>query len=434
MLRGPLRAGPTTDDRRTERGVPLRSRPSGGTGRSGGTSDGAHGKPEPRRNRLHREELPSDVRVVIACHSYYPTVGGSERFAQALSEGLVRRGIPTSVVTRQDPGTRAHEEIGGVDVVRIAMRHVGEFHIPKAYRATLRRLEPDLLHLSGNRVWCADFYLPWAGRAKWAQVMTGHGFYQYEMHRRAWDRWYFERYLPGRIRKFQVYTALTVHERDQLRRWGVEPERLELVPQAVALEEFAGPRSSRDAVWSRWGLTTPYRAVYVGGFFENKRVDRLVRAIAATGGRWGLLAVGRDGPSSAFDRARVARLAKELRAPVVLEDVLPRSEVLDVLAAADAVVLGSSYEGFGILLLEAMASGTPFVSFRAGAAPELARTGGGVCVDSEEEFGHALLRLEDPGVRRAMGEQGRRAIGEYAVEKQVDHFVALYERALGQTH
>ena len=370
------------------------------------------------------------MRVVVACHSYSPTVGGSERFAQALSEGLVRRGLPTSVVTRQDPGLPAREEIGGVDVVRIAMRRLGRFHLPKAYRATLRRLRPDVLHLSGNRVWCADFYLPWAGRAPWAQVMTGHGFYQYAMHRRAWDRWYFERYLPGRIRKFQVYTPLTLHERDQLLSWGVEPGRLELVPQAVDLAEFAGPRASPDRVWSRWALPTPHRAVYVGGFFENKRVDRLVRAVAATHGRWGLLAVGRDAPGSMADRSHVARLVEELRAPVRIEDVLPREDVLDALAAADAVVLGSSYEGFGILLLEAMASGTPFVSFRAGAAAELAATGSGFCVDSEEEFAEALGRLEDPARHRSMSERARSEAGGYSLERQIEHFVAVYERAL----
>lgn len=372
------------------------------------------------------------MRVVVACHSYYPNVGGSPRFARELSEALVRRGFPTSVVTRQDPGTRAREEIGGVDVHRLGMRHVGKFHLPKAYRATLRRLDPDLLHLSGNRVWCADFYLPWAGGAKWAQVMTGHGFYQYEMHRRLWDRWYFERYLPGRIRKFQVYTPRTVHERDQLVRWGVDPGRLELVPEGVDLGEFSGPRAPPADVWSRWGLTTPYRAVYAGGYFENKRVDRLVRAVAATHGRWGLLALGRDIPGSSSDRVHVARLASDLHAPVRLEDVLPRADVLDALVAADAVVLGSSYEGFGILLLEAMAAGTPFVAFEVGAAPELAATGSGICVRSEEEFADALHRLEDPVVRRSMGERGRSAVQEYTMEKQVDHFVAVYERALNE--
>ena len=372
------------------------------------------------------------MRVVVACHSYFPTVGGSERFAQALGEGLARRGHETSVVTRRDPGTSAHEELGGVDVHRIAMRHVGRFHFPRRYLATLRSLQPEVLHLSGNRVWCADFYLPWAGSARWAQVMTGHGFYQYEMHRRAWDRWYFERYLPGRIRKFQVYTARTLHERDQLIHWGVEPERIEFVPEGVQLDEFAAPRADPSTVRARWTLPTPYLAVYVGGFFENKRVDRLVRAVAATKGRWGLLAVGRDIPGSAYDRTHIARLAAELRAPVVVQDVLPRAEVLDALAAADAVVLGSSYEGFGILLLEAMASGTPFVAFRTGAAAELAATGGGTCVDSEEEFSDALGRLEDPLARRSMGAVGRVAVQEYSMDRQIDHFVAVYERALGE--
>jgi glycosyltransferase involved in cell wall biosynthesis len=368
------------------------------------------------------------VRLVLACHSYYPAVGGVERFAQGLAEGLVRRGVDVTVVTRRDPGTLSREDREGVTILRLSMARVGRFHFPRGYWSTLRRLRPEVFHLSGNRVWCADFYLPFAGRREWPQVMTGHGFYQYEMHARRWDRWYFEKYLPGRIRQFDVYTAHTVHERDQLVGWGVDPARIELVPAGIPLAEFDAPRTERSAVRARWRLTTPQVAVYAGGFYENKRVDRLVRAIAATRGRWGLVAFGRDLPGSAFDRERITRLATELRAPVALAGVLPRSETLDALGAADAVVLGSSYEGFGLLMLEAMAMGRPFVAYRTGAAPELAATGSGFCVDSQEEFVEGLGRLEDPTLRERMGAKGRETVGAYSVENQVGRFLGLYQR------
>ena len=77
------------------------------------------------------------------------------------------------------------------------MVRIGRFDAPRGYRATLRGLRPDVVHLNGNRVWSADFYLPFAGTFGWAQVMAGLGFYRSEMHRRPWDRWYFEKYFPA---------------------------------------------------------------------------------------------------------------------------------------------------------------------------------------------------------------------------------------------
>jgi len=370
------------------------------------------------------------VRLVLACHSYFPAVGGVERFAQGVAEGIAKRGWEVTVVTRQDPGSPPQEQVGGVTVVRLPMRRIGRFHIPRGYRAELRRLRPDVFHLSGNRVWCADFYLPFAGGHRWPQVMTGHGFYQYEMHRRWTDRWYFERYLPGRIRKFEVYTSHTVHETEQLVAWGVDADRIELVPAGIPLEEFSPPRPANPAVRERYGLTTPFLAVYAGGFYENKRVDRLVRGIAATRGRWGLLAFGRDSPGSSCDRGQVVRLAADLRAPAAFDGVLSRAAALEALASADAVVLGSSYEGFGLLLLEAMAAGRPFVAYRTGAAPELAATGSGFCVDSEKEFVNSLARLEDPSLRAEAGAKGRAAVVDYSVERQVERFRKVYERAI----
>lgn len=370
------------------------------------------------------------MRLVVACHSYHPAIGGVERLVQGLVEELSRRGVDATVVTRQDPGTAPEERIHGVRVIRLPMVRLGRFHIPRGYFRTLRELNPEVFHLSGNRVWCADFYLPRARRVEWPQVMTGHGFYQYEMGPRAWDRWYFERYLPARLRWFDLYTAITAHERDQLVSWGVDRGEIVMIPNGVSLEEFAEPRTDPAVVRAKWGFKAPLVAVYVGGFYENKRVDRLIRSIAATRGHWALVAVGRDLPGTAHDRASIARLASEMGAEVALFDLLPRTAVLDALNAADVAVLGSSYEGFGIFVLEAMAMGRPFVAFRTGAVPELAASGSGYCVDSEAEFAKALHDLEDPSIREGMGSRGKGVVRQYTVAEQATRFLQAYQLAV----
>ncbi len=373
---------------------------------------------------------PGAVRLVFLSHSYFPALGGSERFVQGLAEGAARHGFTTTVVTRQDPGTAAREEVGGVTVVRLPMRNLAGFHFPRRYRPTLRELRPDLVHLIGNRVWAADYYLPYAGSFDWAQVMTGIGFYQYEMHRRWWDRWYFERYLPRRIGRLDRYVACTPHERDQLLGWGVAPGRLAVVPLGIPLGEFEGRPSEPGPVRDRWGLGTPFVALYAGGYYENKRVDRLVRSVAATGGRWGLVAFGRDVPSSPYSRPVVEGLARALGARTRFQEAVSRPAFLDGLAASDVAVLGSSYEGFGLFLLEAMAMGRPFVAYRTGVAPELAASGAGFAVATEAEFTDALRQLEDASLRGRMGARGRELVANYSVDREVLDYLALYEQTV----
>ena len=371
------------------------------------------------------------MRVLLASHRYHPIPGGTEKVVQSIAEGLVARGHEATVVTQREPGV-PHEEVhSGVRIVRLPVRSWAGVRIPRGYHATLRRLGADVFHLHGNRIWCADFYFPFAGRHDWPQVLTGHGFYQYAMHPRWLDRWYFERYLPRQVRKFGAYAALTEHEASQLVTWGVEPHRILRVPDGIPLGEFDRPLDTLTTVRERFGVKAPHLAVYVGGFFENKRVDRIVDAIARTAGRWALLAVGREIERSPYSARMVAERARTQGVELHLPGVLDRPATIEALFAADAVVLGSEYEGFGLLLLEAMAAGRPFVSFPAGAAPELSGLGAGICAPSVDEFARALTRLEDEDARRSMGEAGKRAIGEFSQERMVERYVALYERLLG---
>ena len=169
-------------------------------------------------------------------------------------------------------------------------------------------------------------------------------------------------------------------------------------------------------------------AVYVGGFFSNKRIDRLIDAIAATRGDWALVAIGRDLPGGANDAAicaaRAAKAGIEYRAP----GPLPREQVVRSIRAADAVVLGSSYEGFGVTLAEAIAAAVPFVSFRVGAAPEMAATGAGEVVDSVEEFTNALGRLSDPSVRAQRIARARAVAPDWSDDAMLDRYLSAYER------
>ncbi|MHB8351882.1 MAG: glycosyltransferase family 4 protein [Thermoplasmata archaeon] len=370
------------------------------------------------------------MQVLLGSHRYFPVPGGTEKVVQTLAEGLVRRGHSVTVVTRAEPGAPPHERIGGVEVTRVPTRRIGSVRVPSGYLRTLRRSNADLFHLWGNRIWCADFYFPWARFFRWPQVLTGLGFYQYEIHPGWIDRVYFRRYFPRAVRRFDAYTTSSERERRQLLGWKVPADRLQPVALGVPLDEFDRPPPGVEAIRASWGLTRPLAAVYAGGFFENKRVDRLIDGLAAVRDRWALVAIGADQPGSPFRAEVCRRRAEERGVEFRTPGALPRGDLIRSLFASDAVVLGSSYEGFGLLPIEANAAGRPFVAFESGAFGEMAQRGGGLVVRSPEEMGAALERLADPATREAMGARGRAQVGFYSGEAMVDRFIEVYRRVL----
>ena len=345
-----------------------------------------------------------------------------------LAENLVLRGYQATVLTQQEPGTPEEEWIHGVNIVRIPVRLLAGVRVPSGYIRRLRSMDADLFHLNGNRIWCADFYFPVARLFRWPQILTGHGFYQYAIHPRARDRWYFERYLPWAIGAFDAYACRTDHERSQLASWGVPREKLWRIPDGVDVGEFATPTESPAALRERWALPTPLVAVYAGGFFENKRVDRLIEAVAKVRDRWALVLLGRDVPESPYNAAHCAELAERLGVSVRIGGAVSRSEVVASYLAADAIASASEYEGFGLAIAEALAAGRPFVAWSTGAIPEMAATGGGVAVDSVAALSAALLRLDDDTERAAMGRRAREASKDWSIDAMIGQTLEMYRQ------
>lgn len=212
---------------------------------------------------------------------------------------------------------------------------------------------PSVIHVHGA-VWAASAARSIARRWRIPYVVTEHtSAYEEGLLRPAELSWA-RTGLRGAARVIAVSRALA----RQLEPLLAAGQPLDVVPNMVDTTFFVLPENPRRA--------TPFRFLTVGLFDPVKATDVLLRAFAeAFAGRDDvLLDVGGDG---ALD-GPLRRLAHELgiAAQVRFLGRLSRVQVRDAMWSANAFVLPSHIETFGVVLIEAMATGLPVVSTACG--------------------------------------------------------------------
>ncbi|MDX6676677.1 MAG: hypothetical protein QOE31_729, partial [Solirubrobacteraceae bacterium] len=175
---------------------------------------------------------------------------------------------------------------------------------------------------------------------------------------------------------------------DVVRRYDVDEARVRIIPNAPSLPIGDGPLPEGNI---------PY-LLAVGDLRPKKNLLRLVEAfrrLRGEGLEHRLVLSGVD--SGEGERVRDAAGGE----PVQLTGYLPDVEMDALMRGADALVHPSLYEGFGLVLVEAMARGVPVVAARATALPE---TGGDAC----EYFDPLDVGDMAAAIRRVVGDAAHR--------------------------
>jgi glycosyltransferase involved in cell wall biosynthesis len=185
----------------------------------------------------------------------------------------------------------------------------------------------------------------------------------------------------------------------------------------------------RRDILADWGLPDHLRLVIaVGRLVEQKNHDVAVRALAQLPDT-ALVIIG-DGPQ----RSHLTTLARSLG--VTERVVMPgwRSDVRSILAAGDAVVLPSRWEGLPLVALETWAAGAPLVACAARGVRELVDDGTDcllVPLDDSRALADALRRvLDDPGLAARLIAAGTRSVAAYTERRMTSEYEDLYLRLL----
>lgn len=341
-----------------------------------------------------------------------------------LMRGLKERGCRNILVCPQA------SEIGAAsaaiaEVRALPMRGDIDVRFIARLRATIRAMQPDIVHLHSRRG--ADILGGIAARLEHVPVV---------MTRRVASPE--PRFLARfKYRLYDRVVAISNGVRDALVTAGVPATKIERVYSAVDSNQFK-PGCQHAEFGASFGVEPGTRTIgMVARFIESKGHRYLLDAvpqILAAIPKARFLLFGR-GPLEPSMRARIETMG--LKAQVRIEGF--RDDIERVLPCLDLVVHPAEVEGLGVALLQAAACGVPIVATRAGGIPDVVRDGvNGILLPPKDTAALARAVIEllrDPERAQALGAAGRDLIErEFSIDAMVESYLRVYQRMRARNH
>jgi UDP-glucose:(heptosyl)LPS alpha-1,3-glucosyltransferase len=294
----------------------------------------------------------------------FNTLGGIERVTVQLAIGYQALGHDVTVIATD--WDKQYEDRFRFERVRAAARPawLRTLTLPPAVSRKLEGDRFDFVHAQGTSSYTSDLLTFHSVHAAWLDVSVaesgawspkGIAKRLYPFHRAAIA---VERRQVATHRGMIHACSMEVRE-EVIRYYGADPERVVALPWGIELDVFRPDSTVRAAVRAGWGLDAGDRAILlVANEFNRKGLGPTLDALAALGRPEQKLLVAGRGDPEPF-RAQIERLGLTERV-----HFLGHVPVGPVYQGADLFVLPSTYEGWGLVVGEALAAGLPVVASR----------------------------------------------------------------------
>lgn len=295
---------------------------------------------------------------------------------------------------------------------------------------TMKGLKPDVIH-SHHPLLMGDMATTFAERLDIPLVFTFHTRYEK----------YFQEYisiapeLSGKLAETMVRRYLekcdhiiaptrTIQELIQAYKVDVP---VTIIPTPIDLLQYE--ELQPDRIRMQLNLEDEIILLYLGRLSPEKNLGFLLSVFSKFQKDWSnscLVIVG-GGPESEHLKDMAVKLG--INPYVIFTGWVPYNEVPHYMAAADLFVFPSMTETQGLVLIEAMAAGTPVVAIETPVNAEVVEDGGGILVDEDEDNFVSALRwiLSNPSEMEAMGKIAKTMASRYRIALAVEKLISVYE-------
>lgn len=385
------------------------------------------------------------IDLILGADSICAPLTGIGRYALELARGLTHhpdvtriryfsmgrwRALPTLLAAEASSAPAPRSSLRNQMAGNRAAVYAFGLLMPRLQRQRLRGQEGSLYH-------SPNFFLPpFAGRTVTTVHDLSHHIYP-EFHPPARID-YMRRMLPDSLqRASHVITVSESARFDLIAHFGHPPERITAIPLGAdpAFRIHSAPELA--PVLDRLGLQAKSYSLYVGTIEPRKNLDRLLDAYEALPEalrrQFPLVMAGSPGWRSEHTHTRMARAASAgwlhyLR-------YVAQADLPALYAGARLFVYPSLYEGFGLPVLEAMASGVPVVTSNVSSLPEVV---GNAALSIAPENTDALVAaleqgLQDEAWRAYAGVAGLERAARFTWDRCLSQTVAVYGQVSAAT-
>jgi UDP-glucose:(heptosyl)LPS alpha-1,3-glucosyltransferase len=362
------------------------------------------------------------MRIAVLVKRFI-TTGGAEKYAVEITRRLLQRGHEIHLYAREvDPllmeGIYLHQVPNRLKFSSV----LNSYSFAKDVAAMLRCETYDIIH-SHEKAFLQDVatlhtfpYLQ--GMAHMSRLKKFDRLY---LSPRAWLHLYLEK---NQYQTQQLVAGSHSLQADIALYSGYRPQQV--ITPGVDTTEFSASWSQdqRQSIRRDHGIGDDQLLVlFAGSDFMRKGLDDLIPAI---GEHMHLWVVGRGERHVHYQRLVALQGLTERVHFKGLCDQMP-----ELYAAADIVVLPARVEAFGMVILEAMASGCAVIVSKGAGVAALINTGeNGLTMDCHKELPGLLESLRDRSVRQKLGANACKTAAEHTWEKAAEAYELLFERVL----
>ncbi len=334
--------------------------------------------------------------------------------------GLHARGHYVSLICR--PGTELARRAAAEGFPVFPLQFRGDFDPVSILRATaiLRKIRPDgVLTNMDKELRVVGMAAKLAG----VPVVLPRRGSDFPLKNRAAYRWSYGRLASGVLANSKSTKRTLLKNAPWL-----SPEKIRVVYNGIDPVPYMSPPQKN--IRAEFGVSpTEFLVGFVGQLDERKGVFDLLEAFSALTAKQKKARLLLCGTGNLENKIRSFLEERHLGAQVILAGF--RNDVPEIMKAVDVLVLPSLWEGFGIVVVEAMAAGKPVIVTRASNLPEIVTDGReGFLVDphAPEQIEAALEKLvENPGLRKKMGTTGQERVKkQFTLDRMIDELEAYF--------
>jgi 1,2-diacylglycerol 3-alpha-glucosyltransferase len=382
------------------------------------------------------------VRIAFFTNCYKPLVNGVVTSIVSLKEAYERKGHDVYIFApRVEDYLDQEKNVFRYRSVNVTGKVKYPLPIPLSFRVkkVITEFNPDIIHIhhpfllsSPAIMYGKKFGIP--------KILTLHT--QYEQYA------YYIYPIPERITqeaikmiisnlayKTDCVTTPSASMKELIEGYGIK-NRIEVIPNAIHLISFR-----KDDEWERTEIKKKYHLkeddkiiLFVGRVATEKSIDKIIKALAIikkrSSGKEKLLIVG-NGP--AMDELKQLTRTLEVEEDVIFAGTVSYEEIQHYYKMAYVFTITSTTETFGIVTIEALASGVPVLAVKAPGAVDILTDGlDGLLVDDDvEKFADALEKIiKRPELRGMLSRGALKTSEKYNIDTVSERMLNLYREVI----